>query len=458
LTSAVASATYTITPPAATPVFSKAAGTYTAAQSLTITDATAGAVIYYTLNGTTPTTASTKYSAAIPVAVSETIKAIAVATGHTNSAITSAAYVIESPAATPVFSKAAGTYTSAQSLTITDATTGAAIYYTTNGTTPTTASTKYSAAITVAASETVKAIAVATGHTNSAITSAAYVIETPAATPVFSKAAGTYTAAQSVTITDITASAAIYYTLNGTTPTTASTKYSAAITVAASETIKAIAVAAGHTNSALASAAYIIETPAATPTFSVAAGTYTTTQSVILKDTTTSATIYYTTNGTTPTTASTKYASTIPVSTSETIKAIAVATGYTTSTTASAAYTISSSAGGIAASPTSLSFPFAPINTSSAAEAVTFKNTLSNTVSSLSVSLTGASATAYSKTQTCGTTLAPGASCTVSLVFSPKTDGIFAATLQLTGTGVSTAVSLSGVCGDPTSIAPDANT
>jgi DNA-binding beta-propeller fold protein YncE len=79
--------------------------------------------------------------------------------------------------ATPVFSPAAGTYSGSQTVTISDATTGAAIYYTTNGATPSTKSTQYTAAITVSATETIKAIAVVTGYTNSAVASAAYTID-----------------------------------------------------------------------------------------------------------------------------------------------------------------------------------------------------------------------------------------------------------------------------------------
>jgi len=263
--SAVASATYTIQLPAATPTFSPAAGTYSSAQSVTISDSTAGASIYYTTDGSTPTTASTKYTAPVSVGSTSTLKAIATAAGFSTSAVASAAYTINIPtAATPSFSPAAGTYTTTQSVTISDATAGASIYYTTDGSTPTTASTRYTAAISVATSQTIKAMAAASGFNNSAVASAAYVIQTgTAATPTFSPAAGTYASAQSVTISDATANATIYYTTDGSTPTKSSTKYSAPIAVSVTTTIKAVATAPSFNNSAVASATYTIGTPSA---------------------------------------------------------------------------------------------------------------------------------------------------------------------------------------------------
>jgi len=81
----------------ATPTFTPAAGTYTSAQSVTISSATTGAVIYYTTNGTTPSTSSTVYSGAISVGATETIQAIAVASNYTNSPVASAAYTINIP-------------------------------------------------------------------------------------------------------------------------------------------------------------------------------------------------------------------------------------------------------------------------------------------------------------------------------------------------------------------------
>jgi len=174
------------TPPtAATPAFSPSGGTYTSAQTVTISDATSGAKIYYTTNGTTPTTSSAVYSSPITVGSSETVEAIATASGYSTSAVGSATYTISSSAAaTPTFSPGGGTYTSAQTVTISDATSGAKIYYTTNGTAPTTSSTLYSGPITVSASETVEAIATATGFTTSAVGSATYTISTSSGSDV----------------------------------------------------------------------------------------------------------------------------------------------------------------------------------------------------------------------------------------------------------------------------------
>ncbi len=348
--SSVASSTYVIQPTVSTPTFSPAAGAYASAQSVTISDATSGATIYYTTNGTTPTTSSTPYTGPITVNSTETLQAIAAETGDTNSAVASAAYTITSTpptVSTPTFSPAAGAYTSAQSVTISDATSGATIYYTTNGTTPTTSSTQYTGPITVSSTETLEAIAVETGDNNSAVASAAYTITSAppptVSTPTFSPAAGAYTSAQSVTISDATSGATIYYTTNGTTPTTSSTPYTGPITVSSTETLQAIAVDTGDTNSAVASAAYTINSApptVSTPTFSPAEGAYASAQSVTISDTTSGATIYYTTNGTTPTTSSTQYTGPITVSSTETLQAIAVDTGDTNSAVASAAYTM----------------------------------------------------------------------------------------------------------------------
>ncbi len=162
----------------ATPTFSPGAGTYTTSQTVTVSTATQGAVLYCTTDGTTPTTASPQCAEPTTVFQTEFLQAIAVAPGLSASAVASAAYTITlNAAATPTFSPAGGTYTSAQQVTINDATTGANIYYTTNGGTPSASSTLYTGPVTVSQSETLSAIAIASGYSNSAVASAAYTIQ-----------------------------------------------------------------------------------------------------------------------------------------------------------------------------------------------------------------------------------------------------------------------------------------
>jgi hypothetical protein len=89
--------TITALPAAATPTFNPPAGTYMSVQSVTIGDSTPGAIIYYTIDGTTPTASSAKFSTSINVESSETVKAIAVATGYGSSVVGTAAYTINLP-------------------------------------------------------------------------------------------------------------------------------------------------------------------------------------------------------------------------------------------------------------------------------------------------------------------------------------------------------------------------
>ncbi len=89
-------------PLAAAPSFSVSGGTYATLQSVVISDNTPGATIYYTTNGTTPTTLSSTYSVPIAVTTNTTLQAIAVANGYTNSSVTSATYAIDFPAAPPI--------------------------------------------------------------------------------------------------------------------------------------------------------------------------------------------------------------------------------------------------------------------------------------------------------------------------------------------------------------------
>lgn len=548
-------------PNAAAPMISPNGGTFSSPQSVTLSTSTPSANIFYTLDGSAPSPSSNLYTGPISISTDTTVRAIASASGYIQSAVSSAVFSFLNQTPPVSFTPPAGSYSSAQQVVLSDSDASASIYYTTDGTVPTSASAHYSGPIAVAASQTLKAIALDPALQNSPVTVATYTIQAGAPTinfpngfssaagltlngstvntndsrlqlttgvlhqagsvfwnqpvgvkafttdfsfqlsagiadgitftlqnvgatalggsgsalgyagiaksvaikfdlynnvgegtdstgiytggavptlpavdmtssgvvlrsgdsmvahitydgttltmqltdpvvnktftlsklinipqvigsntayvgftgstggyassqkilywtysaqtpqaatsaPVFSPPAGSYTTAQTVSLSSATTGAAIYYTTNGSTPTTSSTLYTAPVAVGAgSTTLQAIAVANGAAQSSVSSATYTIAaalTPA--PTITPAGGTYTTAQSVTLADTAAGAVIYYTTDGSAPTTNSPVYSTAVTVSKSETIKAIAIAAGMPASTITSATYTIQSGA------------------------------------------------------------------------------------------------------------------
>ncbi|MGB8451915.1 MAG: chitobiase/beta-hexosaminidase C-terminal domain-containing protein [Anaerocolumna sp.] len=178
----------------AAPVFTPDSGTYNTAQSVTISCTTDGATIRYTTDGSTPTSDSPAYSAPINVASNQTIKARAFKSGMADSQMAASTYTISSvsQAAAPVFTPGSGTYQSAQNVTISCVTNGATIRYTTDGTVPTASSPIYSGAINISTNQTVKAYSTKSGMTDSAVTTAAYTINSscPAWAPNIAYALG----------------------------------------------------------------------------------------------------------------------------------------------------------------------------------------------------------------------------------------------------------------------------
>ena len=266
--STITTGNYTITLPPAAPVFSPGAGTYTSVPMVTITSSGATS-IYYTTNGSTPTSSSTHYTGSILISTSLTLEAIGTNSAGT-SPVTTGQYTINPPpqVAPPVFSPGAGTYTSTQTVTITSATSGASIRYTTDGSTPSeTAGTLYSAPVSISTTTPLKAMAFESGMTDSTLTSGSYTIGTPqVAAPTFNPPAGTYTSAQTVTITSTTSGASIAYTTDGSTPTESGGMIShgtalangGAVTISVTTTLKALAFKTGMTDSTVTSGSYTI--------------------------------------------------------------------------------------------------------------------------------------------------------------------------------------------------------
>jgi hypothetical protein len=235
--------------------------------------------------------------------------------------IDSFSYTALSAAATPTFSPRGATYTSAQSVTISDSSPGSIICWNTTGNPSTNGiggcanGTPYTpdSPISVAKGQTIYAVAGSntSNFGDSAVGSAVYNITGFAAAPTFSASSGTYQGNQAIILTT-TAPAhggIICYNTTGSPATdgatgcTTGTLYSSPVVVSSKETLYAVAGGAGLTDSDVSSAAYTISPywgtfedsplPAATPTFSPLPGTYAGTQTVKLSSTTSGANICY---------------------------------------------------------------------------------------------------------------------------------------------------------------------
>jgi len=344
--SSVSTSVYTLQP--VSPLFSVAAGSYTSAQNISITSATGGSTIHYTTDGVTVPTCTTGITGAtvtVPLNTTMTIKAVACMSGWSDSLVSSATYTVTGQVATPTPSIPAAAYATAQSISLTSATTGASIYYSTNGSIPVCGtSTLYTGAISVSATITLNAIACLGGWLDSTVASLVYTITGTIAAPVFSPVAGTYNSNQSVAITSITTGANIIYTTDGVTqPTCTGTgiAYGAPVTVSQNSTLMAIACKLGWTDSTVSTAAYQLQP--VTPSFSVVAGTYQTAQTITISSITTGASIHYTTDGVTVPTCTTGTIGTtvtVPLNSTMTIKAVACNAGWLDSAVSSAAYTV----------------------------------------------------------------------------------------------------------------------
>lgn len=282
--------------------------------------ATAGASIFYTTNGTTPTENNTQYTGAITVDHNCIVKAIAAKDGYDNSGV--ATYQVDwFKVATPTFS-----YNNLK-LTISTATEGATIYYTTDGSTPSTTNANaqvYSAPISFSSNTTVKAIAVKADFNNSDVATYSIIIDdVTCQAPQITRSGTT----NSIIMTCATSGATIYYTTDGTTPTNGSTRYSGPITVDHNQTIRAIAMKDGMFNSTQ-SQFDVDWFKVATPTFS-----YNNLQ-LTISTTTVDAIIYYTTDNSNPLANLAKairYTAPIRLEADATVKAVALKTDFSNS-------------------------------------------------------------------------------------------------------------------------------
>ena len=156
---AIRKVTQGLTLPTGAPTITPASGAGATPATVTITPAAPGSAIYYTTNGTLPTTASTQYTAPFALSGTAVVTAFATLSGAPNSPA-AVAYYLYAP--TPVIAPGSETVTTATPVTITDGNTKAKIYYTTDNSDPTAggATVKlYSGPISITATATLRAAA-----------------------------------------------------------------------------------------------------------------------------------------------------------------------------------------------------------------------------------------------------------------------------------------------------------
>ena len=281
--------------------------------------------------------------------------------------------------------------------------------------------------------------------------------EPAADTPVITPGTGTYSSSQQVAITDTTANATIYYTTDGAPPSSASTRYTSAIPVNTNETLKAIATAAGYSQSATASATYTFSYPAVTfspPSVTFANQTVNTTsgtQTVTLTNsgaasltitsialTGVDARSFAQTNNCGATLAAGASCSILvtfaPTSVASYTAAVAV-----TDNASGSPHTVALSGSGTAApapvavlTPASFSFGSMGIGGTSLAQIATLKNAGNASLTITRIAIAGANPADFAQTSNCGATLAAGASCAISVTFTPVSIASFSATLTVT--------------------------
>ena len=216
------------------------------AKQVTISSTVEGGTIFYTTNGNNPTVSSSVYSGPISFNMPTTFKAIVGKVGYAPSTVTTRNVI---KVVTPTIYDNGNV-----AIAITTATTGASIYYTTDGSTPTRSSSPYTAPLTNMEGKTIKAIAVKADNFDSDV--AIYgPVSFSCAQPIIRR-----TGADNFTITcsKPQSGVTIYYTTNGNTPSTSDSHVASgeAVTFNPSQlpfTVKAIAVADGFLNSSEAS-------------------------------------------------------------------------------------------------------------------------------------------------------------------------------------------------------------
>jgi hypothetical protein len=339
-------------------------------------------VAYVLFNGTMATVVGSDPSVTVQAGTTPVHKIQCSYAGDANYAASASNFVWEaySAAVAPVFSLKVGTYYTAQSVSISDASPGTSFYYTTDGSTPTTNSTPYTIPIPVTSTITLKAIASGGGYLPSPVSEVIYQVPAP---PYFSLPAGTYSGTQSVSIQDTAPNATVFYTTDGSTPSTSSTVYTEPISVSGKMTLLAMA-RAGQLLSPVASISYNTPLAPSTATLKASAISVSVGQPVTLTATIT---------GSSPTGSVTFSAGSSPLGVVNLINGIAtLQISFPAANTYSVTAAYSGDAGNTASTSSAVAIVVGPLSTTTALKASASTVNLNQPVT-LTATVTGSSPT-----------------------------------------------------------------
>jgi alpha-tubulin suppressor-like RCC1 family protein len=257
--SATVSATYTMKVPI--PTFSPSAGTFTSPTNVTLSSSQSGVTFHYTVDGSVPTESSPTYTGPILIGTTTSLKAIARKANWTTSDPRNGTYTMNfGTLAPPTIHTPAGTYEGQVSVTLSTPQSGAKIRYTTNGNTPTAASTEYAGPVSITTTATLKAKVFHDNYATSSEASAAYTIKVPA--PTLSLAPGTYAPGAQVTIVSPDATATLHVTFTGADPASTDGVVASGTTLfVGGFTLKVRATRAGCVDSDVTTGAYVLTEP-----------------------------------------------------------------------------------------------------------------------------------------------------------------------------------------------------
>jgi len=307
--------------------------------SVTLSCATPGAIIRYTLNGSEPTISSPIFSSPIPVTSTIAIKAKAFLDGE-ESYTGTYLYTVANKAASPVASINPGIVASGTRVRFTSETTGGAILrYTTDGSEPTANSNEFKTSISITSNTTIKIKAFRNGMIPSDTMTFIYHVKTASPVAVPNPIMGSLLVSSAVRLNTETFEATIRYTTDGSEASESSPIYTQPIVITEPTTIRAKAFKSGLLDSDAALFSYDVKIPA--PTASPVSGSAVANGNIVsLYCPVTGTTIRYTTNGAEPDENSPVYSTPIVITARTTIKAKAYKNGWVDSDTAAFLYDV----------------------------------------------------------------------------------------------------------------------